>query len=79
MLHDKYHLPGFAFGVDGVLVNFDGMPQGLPEQRTAQSYFSRKHRNAINAMVNIITCIILKVYRYFLFRLLGVQIAFLSS
>ena len=27
ILHDKYNLPGFAFGVNGVLVNFDGMPQ----------------------------------------------------
>ena len=53
MLHDKYNLPEFAFGVDGVLVNFDGMPRGLPKQRTAQSYFSRKHRYAINAMVRI--------------------------
>ena len=37
MLYDKYHLSGFSFGVDGVLVNFDGMPQDLPEQHTAQS------------------------------------------
>ena len=25
-LEDKYHLPGFAFGVDGILLNFDGKP-----------------------------------------------------
>ena len=54
MLKEKYHLPGFAFGVDGVLVNFDSKPWGLPAHRTAQSYFSRKHIYAINAMVCIL-------------------------
>ena len=54
MLKEKYHLPGFAFGVDGVLVNFDSKPWGLPAHCIAQSYFSRKHRYAINAMVCIL-------------------------
>ena len=76
MLHEKYHLPGFAFGVDGVLVNFDGMPRGLPAQRTAQSYYSHKHRYAINALVSIkYFSIIILVIKHFLFRLLGVLIA----
>ena len=51
MLQEKYKLPGFAFGVDGVLINFDGKPFKTPNNRPIQAYFSRKFRYAINAQV----------------------------
>ena len=54
MLNDKYNLPGFAFGIYGMLVNFDSKPWGLPAHCTAQIYYSHNHMYAINAMVCIL-------------------------
>lgn len=50
-LEEKYHLPGFAFGVDGVFLNFDGKPLNIPPNTVVHSFFSRKFRYAINAQV----------------------------
>ena len=43
-LEDKYHIPGF--GVDGILLNYEGKPYGLPANRIAQTFFSRYAINA---------------------------------
>ena len=44
LLEEKYKLPGFPYGVDGVLINFDYKPVGIPPNRTGQAYVSRKWR-----------------------------------
>jgi DDE superfamily endonuclease len=51
---DKYHLPGFAYAVDGMFVRFDGAPRGIPEGPgfpNKQSFFTRKMFYGINTMV----------------------------
>ena len=50
-LAEKYHLPGFGYGVDGVFLYFDEKPRGIPGDRPPQSFFGRKLRYAINAQV----------------------------
>ena len=47
----KYHLPDFAFAIDGVHIFFDDKPCGIPQDRIAQAFFGRKLRYAVNAMV----------------------------
>jgi hypothetical protein len=50
----KYHLPGFAYAVDGTFVRFDGAPRGIPHgpgQANRQNFFTRKLFYGINAMV----------------------------
>jgi hypothetical protein len=47
----KYKLPGFGYGVDGVLIVFEEKPRNIPENRFAQQFFSRKMKYAINAQV----------------------------
>ena len=50
-LEEKYSLPHFSYGVDGVFLFFEDKPQGIPHLRTQQSFFGRKCRYAINAQV----------------------------
>ncbi len=50
----RYGLPGFAYGVDGMLVYFDNKVKGLPRGRglaNQQNFFTRKGRYGINAMI----------------------------
>ena len=46
----KWKLPGFGYGIDGVLIPFEEKPRNLPPNRNPQSFFSRKLRYAINCM-----------------------------
>lgn len=48
---EKYHLPGFAFAVDGVHIFLDEKPRNILEERIAQVFFGRKLRYAVNAQV----------------------------
>jgi DDE superfamily endonuclease len=51
---DKYHLPGFAYAVDGMFVRFDGAPRGIPVGPglpNLQNFFTRKMFYGINVMV----------------------------
>lgn len=45
---NRFHLPNFAFAVDGVQIFFDGQPRGVPPHQNRQSYWSRKQSYAIN-------------------------------
>ncbi len=53
-IHMKYGLPGFAYGVDGMLARMECAPRGLPEGPglpNQQSFWTRKMCHAINCMV----------------------------
>jgi hypothetical protein len=53
-MFEKYHLPGFAYAVDGMLVRFDGAPRGIPVGPgfpNRQNFFTRKMFYGINTMV----------------------------
>jgi hypothetical protein len=53
-MEEKYHLPDFAYGVDGMLVRFDGAVQGLPVGPglpNLQNFWARKMHYAINTLV----------------------------
>lgn len=50
-MEEKFHLPNFAFAVDGMMVRFDEAPRGLPPNRHAQQYWCRKQYHAINAQI----------------------------
>ena len=42
---EKYHLPGFAYGIDGMVVKFEELPRGIPQAPgypVAQSFWTRK-------------------------------------
>ncbi len=50
-MEEKYHLPRFAYAVDGVVVRFDGKPRGIPPGNVAQNYWNRKNCYAINCQI----------------------------
>lgn len=53
-MEQKFHLPGFAYGIDGMLVRYEGAPRGLeqgPGMPTKQDHFCRKMFYAQNCMV----------------------------
>jgi hypothetical protein len=50
-LLDKFHLPDFAFGVDGVVVKFDGAPRNIPRRTVKQDFWNRKMVYAINVQI----------------------------
>ena len=50
-MEEKYHLPRFAYAVDGVVVRFDYKPRGIPPGNVAQDYWNRKNCYAINCQV----------------------------
>jgi hypothetical protein len=50
-LEAKFHLPRFAFGIDGVVMIFDGAPREIPAGTVKQDYWNRKMRWAINVQV----------------------------
>jgi hypothetical protein len=53
-IFEKYHLPGFAYAVDGLLVCCDGAPHGIPVGPcfpNRQNFFTRKMFYGINTMV----------------------------
>ena len=39
---DKFHLPGFAYGVDSVAMKFDASPRNIPENTAQQDFLSCK-------------------------------------
>lgn len=53
----KYHLPGFAFGVDCTHFRFEDKPRGVPEEVPGshadcrQGFFNRKHSYTFNCQV----------------------------
>jgi hypothetical protein len=54
-MRDKYHLPRFAFGVDGMFVRFDGAPRTIPRgpgYPNRQNFWTRKQFPGINCMVS---------------------------
>jgi hypothetical protein len=50
-LETKFKLPRFAFGIDGVVMIFDGAPRKIPAGTVKQDYWHRKMRYAINVQV----------------------------
>jgi hypothetical protein len=50
-LQDRFHLPGFAFGVDGVVVKFEEAPRKIPEGTVQQDFWGRKMHYAINCQI----------------------------
>ncbi len=50
-MEEKFHLPGFAYAVDGVVARFDGKPHGIPQGNVGQDYYHRKNCYAINCQV----------------------------
>ena len=46
---EKYKLPGFGYGVDGVHIVFEENPRRIPRNRIAQQFFNRKMKYSINA------------------------------
>jgi len=49
----RYGLPRFAYGVDGMLVRFDGAPRDIPAGNVLQEYWCRKQFWAINCQVTV--------------------------
>ena len=47
----RFHLPRFAQGVNGVMVRFEEAPRRLPDDKHQQQLWCRKQFYAINAMV----------------------------
>ena len=50
---NKYHLPGFAFGIDGVFFPFASKPRGLPPGTNPQRFFTREGADNCLLMDNI--------------------------
>jgi hypothetical protein len=42
-MEEKYDLPRFAYGVDGVVVKFASLPRGIPPGNAGQNYWNRKN------------------------------------
>ena len=53
-MEDRFHLPGFALGVDGCQVRYSDGPRGIPRIHVMQQYFCRKQHYSINVQVIII-------------------------
>jgi len=41
---EKYNLPGFGFGIDGVFLNFDERPRKIPENRIGHGNISQQQQ-----------------------------------
>ena len=50
-LEDRFHLPDFAFGVDGVVIMFKDTPRVIPPGNVAQDYWNRKMTYAFNVQI----------------------------
>ena len=50
-MFERFNLPRFAMGVDGVQVRFQDAPRNLPPDKHAQLYWCRKQFYSINVMV----------------------------
>ena len=50
-IQQKFHLPGFAFGVDGCQVRFEEAPRRIPANKTKQMFWCRKQAYSINVQV----------------------------
>ena len=50
-MFQRFKLPRFALGVDGVMIKFETAPRKLPENKHPQQFWCRKQFYAINAQV----------------------------
>jgi hypothetical protein len=50
-LERRFHLPGFAFGVDGVVVKFEEAPRAIPEGTVKQDFWHHKNCHALNVQI----------------------------
>ncbi len=50
-LENKFGLPRFAFGVDGVAVKFEEAPCGIPVDTVQQDFWNRKMTYALNVQI----------------------------
>jgi len=50
-LENKFGLPRFAFGVDGVVVKFEEAPRGIPVDTVQQDFWNRKMTYALNVQI----------------------------
>jgi len=52
-MEEKFHLPRFAYGVDGMQVIFEGQPRGIPDDAdmVPQDFYNRKYDYSINCQV----------------------------
>ena len=50
-MYEKYHLPRFAYAVDGMMTAFVEKPRRIPAHIPYQRYWSRKQHFAINVQV----------------------------
>ena len=48
---EKYHLPDFAFAVDGCHFIFEDKPRGLPPGRDTDQFMNRKNRPSLNVQL----------------------------
>ena len=48
---EKFHLPGFAFAVDGVQMRFTEAPRGIPDDKVQQMFWCRKQFFSLNVQV----------------------------
>lgn len=54
-MQERYNIRDLGFGVDGMMVYFDGAPRDIPEGYRKQHFRSRRDRYALNVQVNIIS------------------------
>jgi hypothetical protein len=50
-MEDRFHLEGFALGVDGVVVKFQEAPRGIPPGTVKRDFWNRKMCHAFNVQV----------------------------
>lgn len=50
-LEERFNLPRFSFGVDGVVVKFDGAPRVIPAGTVLQDFWNRKMCYCINVQI----------------------------
>jgi hypothetical protein len=61
-MEDKFDLPRFAYGVDGVVVKFASKPRGIPDGNVGQNYWNRKNCYAINCQEGVYISVIRKKF-----------------
>ena len=50
-MQNRFHLPGFAWGVDGVIIRFDRAPRNIPAVNVQQDFWCRKMTHGFNCQV----------------------------
>ena len=49
--YEKYHLPDFAYGIDGCHFIFEDNPRGIPPGRNTDQFMNRKNRPSLNVQL----------------------------